>query len=335
MKKLKLENTSYRYLEESFREWLDVQGFAETTVYNLPNQVRELFHYLEQRGVKNIRSVKPGHIKSYYEQLKERANQRRGGGLSAAHLNKHLQAIRKFTSYLCKTGRIELPAFQLDNEPSEHRITYLSEEEIQHLFTATYQESGHNHYSYNFKEKEEAFQGRDRAMLAVFYGCGLRRTEGVKLDISDINWDSALLHVRHGKNYKERFVPISKVSLHHLQAYVYDHRPQLLRYKTDALFLNYKGTRMHGQGLLIRLKQLQRKTNQPDLQAKEIGLHTLRHSIATHFLAAGMKLESISRFLGHSSLESTQVYTHLLGIVPSQPYHNIPTYETIQRAGDD
>jgi integrase/recombinase XerD len=331
MKKLNLENASYRYLEQSFREWLDVQGYAATTVYNLPNQIRELFYYLEKEGIKNIKGLEPKHIKAYYEQLKERGNQRRGGGLSAAHLNKHIQAIRKFADYLRKVGRMQLPAFKMDNEQAEHKITYLTEEEIKQLFAATSQ----NNNDYNYNEKQDAYQSRDRAMLTIFYGCGLRRNEGVNLDIGDINWDSSLLHVRHGKNYKERFVPISKASLKHLQDYVYDYRPQLLRYKTDALFINYQGTRMQGQGLLIRLKQLQYKTEDLDIQEKEIGLHTLRHSIATHLLAAGMPLESISQFLGHSSLESTQIYTHLLGIETPQPYDNIPVYETIQLSEED
>jgi len=74
-----------------------------------------------------------------------------------------------------------------------------------------------------------------------------------------------------------------------------------------------RGTRMKGQSLSLRLKLLQQKTDDIELQQKDISLHTLRHSIATHLLAAGMNLEKISQFLGHSSLESTQIYTHLAG----------------------
>jgi integrase/recombinase XerD len=174
-------------------------------------------------------------------------------------------------------------------------------------------------------------------MLVVFYGCGLRRNEGVHLNLSDINFDKYILHVRKGKNYKERLVPISKASLKYLQEYIYDHRSQLSKGSLDALFLSYRGFRMQGQSLLIRLKQLQHATGDLTLLEKEIGLHTLRHSIATHFLQAGMKLESISRFLGHGSLESTQVYTHLAGvpIEKIQPHHNIPKYETKQLDEDE
>ena len=91
--------------------------------------------------------------------------------------------------------------------------------------------------------------------------------------------------------------------------------------------------------MLIRLKTLQYNTQKVQLQEKEIGLHTLRHSIATHLLQAGMSLESISRFLGHSSLESTQIYTHLSDKASAksdlQPFNNIPRYELEKLSEDE
>ncbi|GAA5044305.1 tyrosine recombinase XerD [Marivirga lumbricoides] len=337
MKKLNLSNASYRYLEQSFKEWLDVQGYATSTVYNLPLHVRELLHYLEQQEIKNIKELKTQHIESYYHQLKERSNQKRGGGLSNAHLNKHIQALRKFTEYLRKVGRLDIPPIRLENEEATNKIIYLTEEEIQLLFKVTYQKP--DKQPNTSETVYEAIQARDRAMLAIYYGCGLRRNEGVQLDVSDINFDRSILHVRKGKNYQERLVPISKTNLKYLQDYVYDHRGELSRgRKTEALFIAYTtGNRLQGQSLFIRLKNLQYQTGDNDLIEKEIGLHTLRHSIATHFLQAGMKLESISRFLGHGSLESTQIYTHLAGIPIEQVqrFNNIPRYETNQLEKDE
>lgn len=330
MKKLILQNASYRYLEQSFKEWLDVQGYASSTVYNLPNHVRELLYYLESKDIYNIKELTSKHIESFYEHLKERSNERRGGGLSNGHLNKHIQALRKFTTYLRKVGRLEMPEIRLKDEETENKIIYLTEEEIYELFKAAEKTNTIN----KTHEVAEAIKARDKAMLAVFYGCGLRRSEGVGLDVGDINFDRSVLHVRKGKNYKERFVPISKTSLKYLTEYIYDYRPELTKgSKTDALFVASTTTRrMQGQSLFIRLKKLQYHTENPDLIEKEIGLHTLRHSIATHFLKAGMKLESISRFLGHSSLESTQIYTHLS---KEQPFNNIRNYESIQLSEDE
>jgi len=154
---------------------------------------------------------------------------------------------------------------------------------------------------------------RDKAMLSIFYGCGLRRNEGYHLDITDINLDSAVIHVRKGKGYKERLVPVSKGGVQYITQYLYDARPMLIRdNKVDAFFLSHNGKRLGGQMLMLCLQNLARKTDNAELQQKEIGLHTLRHSIATHLLANGMSLEKIKDFLGHSSLESTQIYTHLI-----------------------
>jgi integrase/recombinase XerD len=325
MKKLKLANTSYRYLERSFGEWLEVQGYSAGTVYYLPLHIREFLYYLESIEVVHIKNINSKEISRYYEQLKQRPTLR-GGGMSNAHLNKHIQALRKFTEYLRKVGRLDTPAVLLKDEEAVRKLDYLSVEEIKQLFKASYQLPERK---LNASDKVyEAIQARDRAMLAIYYGCGLRRNEGVQLEVEDINFDSSILHVKGGKNYKERLVPISKGNLKHLTNYVYDHRGQLSRgSKTGKLFISYSsGKGLQGQSLLIRLKKLQYETGNTELIEKEIGLHTLRHSIATHLLTAGMKLESISRFLGHSSLESTQIYTHLAGISieKTQSFSNIP-----------
>lgn len=331
MKKLDLENASFRYIEQSFREWLDILGYSEITVYNLPNMIRELLHYMESQRLNNIKDLTIPTIEEYYNGLKERANQRKdGGALSSGHLNKHIQALRKFTEYLRTVGRVNIPLLRLENEAAESYPEWLTGEEIELLFKASYkEEAAGGKRIYNFREAQAAFRSRDRAMLAIFYGCGLRRNEGVHIDISDINFDRSILHVRKGKNYKERLVPISKTSLNYLQGYIYDYRPILQTGHSQALFLGNKGQRVQGQTLNLRLRYLVSKTETPELLDKEIGLHTLRHSIATHLLQAGMKLESISRFLGHSSLESTQVYTHLAGIPEekAQPFNNLKNYE--------
>lgn len=306
MKKLLLKNESFQYIEKSFREWLDILGYAESTVYNLPNHIRELFYFLEQNNINNINQLDNGIIKEHYNNLKLRSNDRKGGALSNGSLNKHLQALYKFTDYLRQSGRIILPTLNIDweNNDTKH-IETLTTEEIQLLYKAT--------YGYNENTKLEPFNARDRAMLTVFYSCGARRNEGYHLNIDDINFDKKVLHIRKGKANKERLVPFNKANSEYLQEYVYDSRPQLIRDKRkSALFISQKGNRMNGQSMSIRLKLLQQRTDDLQLQEKNVRLHVLRHSIATHLLANGMPLENISRFLGHNSLESTQVYTHLI-----------------------
>lgn len=306
MKKLILKNESFQYIEKSFKEWLDILGYAETTVYNLPNHIRELFYYLEQHNINHIKQLNNEHIKDHYNGLKTRGNERQGGGLSNAYLNKHLQALYKFTEYLRQSGKMTLPMLNIDWESNTiTEIEILTIDDIQLLYKAT--------YGYHENTKWEPFCARDRAILTVFYGCGLRRNEGYHLNLSDIYWNKSILHVKKGKGYKERFVPLNKTNLKHLEYYVYDWRPLIVHDKTeDALFISQKGKRMKSQSMALRLKLLQQRTDDIKLQEKNIRLHVLRHSIATHLLQNGMSLERISKFLGHSSLESTQIYTHLL-----------------------
>lgn len=313
MKQLPITSPHYRYVLQSFKEWLDVLGYAECTVYGMPNSVRELLHYFERHGKQQITNINNKDIKEYYRQLKQRSNIRRGGGLSNSYLNKHLQAIQKFSDYLRQSGRLIIPKLYIPQEEDDHKIkSIITQEEIQQLYKATEnyeQEMQSSKRTYLF----EALALRDKAMLTALYGCGLRRNEAVHLDISDIQAEKNYVYVRKGKNYKERFVPLNAKGLNYLQDYLYESRPKFTRNeKEEAFFISERGKRIGGQTMLLRLKILIQRTENTELQEKEIGLHTLRHSIATHLLQNGMKLESIAKFLGHSSLESTQIYTHLL-----------------------
>ncbi len=313
MRKLLLKNESFQYIEKSFREWLDILGYAESTVYNLPNHIRELLYHLEQNNINNISQLDNQIIKEHYNNVKQRSNDRKGGALSNGSLNKHLQALYKFTDYLRQSGRMVLPILNIDwEEDDTGEIETLTIQEIEQLYKAT------RAYPKNVRHAKpqyffEAIALRDCAILTIFYGCGLRRNEGYHLRVDDINFDRQLLHVRKGKANKERFVPINKANLKYLQEYVYDGRPILIRDKREsAFFINERGKQLTAQSIAIRLKILQQRTEDIILQEKNVRLHVLRHSIATHLLANGMPLENISRFLGHTSLESTQVYTHLI-----------------------
>lgn len=305
MKKLLLNNPAFEYLEKGFTEWLDILGYSEMSVYNMPHIIREFLHELEKKQITKICDLNQTHIRSYYRYINNRSNQRRGGGLSNNYLNKHLQAIEKFLEYLNHKGGKDVPTIGIRQEKlNRAAVTVLSTDEVKLLFKATHRETAYT--------KQEALNGRDRAMLVLYYSCGLRRNEGVHITINDINFDNRLLHVRKGKNYKERFVPFNKTNAGYLQEYVYDHRPVLTRDKREgALFISVTGKPMISGTLYSRLKLLQVLSDDLGLQQKTIGLHTLRHSIATHLLQAGMSLEKIARFLGHSSLDSTQIYTHL------------------------
>jgi integrase/recombinase XerD len=306
VKKIDLKNTTYQYLEKAFKEWLDILGYAQMSVYNMPNLVREFLSFIDEQGCSQISNLEQRHYKVYFDYISKRANQRRGGALSANYLNKHIQALEKFYEFLIHKDVKGVPAISLRQlKLTREEATVLTQSEIQSLYKTTGIEVN--------SSREKAFKMRDRAILVVFYGCGLRRNEGSNIVLGDINFDTRILHVRKGKNYRERFVPFSKQSSKYLQEWIYDYRPVLLKeHQTDALFINYKGDSAKSPTLYRRLKMMQIQTDDLDIKNKNIGLHTLRHSIATHLLENGMELQKIQRFLGHSSLESTQIYTHLI-----------------------
>lgn len=314
MKKLPLKSPAYRYVERSFKEWLDVLGYASNTMQALPVHIREYLHYMEQEGNSQLQDITKENIRAYfYKHLKNRSNQRYGGGLSSAHLNKHLQALYKFCDYLRQSGKlIVAPLGIRREEKNQDTPAVLTESEIKELYKAcdmfpTDLQSNKGSWFY------PAMALRDKAMLAIYYGCGLRSNEGVHLDLNDIFWDKEIVHVRKGKGNKERFVPVSKSGLKHLERYVYDSRPLFLRNeKIESLFINERGKPMGGNLMLLRLDILVERTENQLMLEKEPGIHTLRHSIATHLHGNGMKLERVKDFLGHSSLESTQIYTHLV-----------------------
>ena len=303
MKKLKLHNESFKLLVTNYKDWLDILGYAESTVYQLPNHLQEFFYYAEQKQIKTLTEITPKTIKEYYNQLKERANQTRHGALSKSYLNKHQQALKKFKEYLqnhnYKDFNIHLKS---ETNPTEEKLNILTQSEAKQLFKAT-----------QYSHSESRFRLRDKAILTVLYSCGLRRNEAVHLDISDILFDKERVYVRKGKNYKERFVPINRRNAEILEDYIYEGRPQFNNPKaTEALFISQQGTRLNGMSFANRLKAIVRATNNKTIAEKHITLHILRHSIATHLLQKNVPLESIKTFLGHSSLESTQIYTHLL-----------------------
>ncbi len=303
MKKLKLQNEVFKMFVANYREWLDILGYAESTVYQLPIHLQEFFYYAEQHHIKTLTEITPKTIKDYYKELKERANERTSGSLSKSYLNKHQQALKKFKEYLqnhnYKDFNVHLKS---ETNPTEEKLNILTQEEAKALFKAT-----------ELSHSESRFRLRDKAILAILYSCGLRRNEAVHLDISDIFFDKERVYVRKGKNYKERFVPINRKNAEILEDYIYEARPEFYQAKeSEALFINHHGTRMQGMSFANRLKVIVASTNNKTIADKHITLHILRHSIATHLLQKEVPLESIKTFLGHSSLESTQIYTHLL-----------------------
>ena len=192
MKKLKLQNEVFKSFVVNYKEWLDILGYTESTVYALPIHLQEFFYYLECHGHTNLKNITTKTVKEYYNELKERANERQDGGLSKSYLNKHQQALKKFKEYLqshnYKHFNVHLKS---EKQPTEEKLNILTQSEIKQLFKAT-----------EYSHSESRFRSRDKAILAILYSCGLRRTEAVSLDISDIFFEKERIFVRKEKPIK-------------------------------------------------------------------------------------------------------------------------------------
>jgi integrase/recombinase XerD len=287
-------NAHFTRLTESYKEWLETLGYAQSTVYGSPPYVKAFFFYLESKEIFSIVEITSQIIKDYFVYLSRRKKRNKTGSLSLNSLRNNLGALRRFGKYLRETeqGNLEVEIHLPEGRTSTKEI--LSKDEIKLLYQVS----------------EETILGlRDKAMLAVYYGCGLRRNEGVNLNVNDVLPERNKLIVKKGKGYKERIVPVTGSVKRDLENYIDYARPFLVERNPteESFFVSRSGVRLSGNMIYERLKQLKEKAG----ITKAAGLHTLRHSIATHLLCDGMKIEYVSQFLGHSSLESTQIYTHI------------------------
>jgi len=293
-KPTRLQSSQYILLLESFTEWLQLLNYSVFSIPALSSTVQSFLLYQEATGKIILEQLMAGDANNFMDLLQNKISSRSGKPLSIGSINKHIQALKLFSKYIRETGRSNV-GFALQQLPETRTIpVWLTVAEVQQLYDVI---------------ENDVLGIRDKAMLAVYYGCGLRLNEGASLEIKDINQTAKLLHVRKGKRYKERFVPIAEKNFEEIKLYLEYARPQLIQeQKHEYIFVDAsKGRIMNRQSLYIRIKKLVKKAK----IKKKAGTHTLRHSIATHLLQSGMKLERIKEFLGHADLDSTQIYTHI------------------------
>lgn len=303
MKQLKITIPEYIQLEHNYRRWLQALGYSEDVTQDFPIHIREFLHYLEQHQIPNLQDTTSQTLTHYYKHLSQRKNTTRDGALSSGTLNNHINALKRLADYLHREQQTLLPIETLTLEkPNYQPIIPLTTAEVQTLYMAT--------ETYEKESPNKAM--RDRAILALLYDCGLRRSEAIRLTIQDIDKDNRTLQVHHGKNNKSRIIPFSSNTAVHLLDYQHLARPELLKDSiTEIYLLNRDGNPCSVELPDRRLKVLQQHLPNIPLKTKRLHPHLLRHSIATHLLQAGMNLEKVSQLLGHSSLDITQHYTHL------------------------
>lgn len=263
-------------------------GYNEATVKMICDRNTEFITCMIAEQIQDISDITSMDIIDHYNYMNRRPNKRHAGGLSGVYLDQHIYALKIFFEWQQTIqGITENPmsTLRFPRGDSEQR-EILTQEEIKILYETCE----------NWKQK---------TMLSLYYGCGLRRTEGQKLDLDDVHFRSGILYVRSGKGSRRRAVPMSDKVKNSIYNYVFVERwnPQ----KLTALVINKRGRRMSAQTYDRLLKKLLSNTEID----KRISLHSLRHSIGTHLLESGMNIEKVQEFLGHKHIGSTMRYTRV------------------------
>ena len=287
-------------MQESLRAFLNhlavEKGFSPNTVAAYRNDLGQLVEYatgdhLDGHRVSSWAKVDQRFLSDYVVSLYDR-------GYSASTVARKVASVKSFFNFLVEEGEVTQDATEHLSLPRVGRSLPkpISVEEVQRLLEEPL--------------KTRAPDGmRDTAMLELLYASGLRVSELVNLNLRDVN--IAEQYVRClGKGSKERIVPLHRKAVEAVHSYIQDARPKLLGPRAKepvALFVNHRGDRLTRQGFWLILKGYARKAG----ITTPITPHTLRHSFATHLLAGGASLRNVQELLGHASISTTQVYTHL------------------------
>jgi len=298
-------NQAYQKLAESFYRYILRLGYNPKGCKSRYNYLCEFLHWLEQKGLLDITKITAQEISNYYQYISERPSKKDGGILSQKTTHSHMRIIRNLFVMLQKSepdGRYKIKinpcsTLKFPYPRITKERTILNQEEIKQLYKVT----------------ETA---QEKAILSLAYGCGLRAQELTNCNIEDIKLREKIVIVPKGKGNKRRVVPISSGVVKDLADYYYKERETLTKGRDfkpneSAFMLHSRGGRMQKGTYNEQLKKIIKRTQNQSIKEKQITMHSLRHSIATHLLEQGIIIEQVRLFLGHSQLETTQIYTRV------------------------
>ena len=295
-RKVRVETKAYQKSVDNFYKLLSTLGYKEASTTHGKHCVEDFLGYLEQRGMVEMGGVSAEELEKYRLFLNERPNRTKGGKINPKTVHHHIRYLGHFFDMQLRQGHISVNPFDSFEyhcpQGNDRERVVLSQEEIKQLYGVA-----GNHY--------------ERAVLALAYGCGLRAGEMERLNLEDVNYKTGMLLVKTGKGGKRRVVPMARAVSGELENYHYEERVYEDSYESRAFLLNQKQRRFREHNGNYLLKALSRRTGNEEIIKKSITLHVLRHSIATHFIEQGMSLEKVRDFLGHSHIETTEIYTHI------------------------
>lgn len=281
------------------KEWMEAAHYSRITLRSRENQLVQFFAWARERGLSRPIEVTYAHLERYQKHLYRRSSEHSGAKLSIRTQVNHLNTLKFYFRYLKKHRLVvHNPAIDLDL-PRIPRVLpkhVLSGEEIERIMSTCH--------------LDKPYGVRDRAILEVLYSTAMRRGEISSLKRYDIDFQSGIIVVRLGKGRKDRMVPIGKRALHWLKIYLDTARPILLAGNPDprTIFITTDGERtLNADAVGCVVKAALKKA---DL-AQSGCCHLFRHAMATHMLESGIDLRFVQQMLGHASIMTTEIYTHV------------------------
>ncbi len=260
------------------------KGLSDKTRESYQNDLLVYSDFLKGKGIDDVCLIKSSHIKEF---LKARSSEETS---TIAH---NLTVIKNFHSYLLKENIVRGNEAEFIERPKLKKALpkTLSVTDVDKLLDI---------------ELKTPFDYRNKAMLELMYGCGLRVSELVALEINDIDMTNCLIRIV-GKGNKEREIPIGEYSIYYLMEYLKVREKLLKKKSCTKLFLNNHGNGMTRQGFFKNLKVILKEKG----LSEAVSPHTLRHSFATHLINRGADLRSIQEMLGHADISTTKIYTRI------------------------
>lgn len=285
----RVEAAARAYLLEQFRDYLALEaGHSANTVESYLRDLTRFATWLDQRGVTDPGKVTRKLLREFVYALKDL-------GLATASIRRQVSAVRTYYGFLLGEGRVELDPSDRLELPRRGRTLpgTLSVAEVEAMLAAP--------------SADSPLAWRDRALLELGYGAGLRVSELCGLTLPNLLLGEGLVRVL-GKGSKERLVPIGRNVIGAVSVYLHQARPLLDRGKSrDRLLLNLRGEPLSRVGAWGIVKRCARVGG----IRKRVTPHTLRHTFATHLLEGGADLRAVQEMLGHADLSTTQIYTHV------------------------
>lgn len=276
---------------KGYRFYLKLEkSLSQNTIEAYIRDIKKLIEYIEELpGETSLLNITHEQIKDFLEWINKK-------GISARSQARIISGIKGFYRYLVLESTITSDPTELIETPKIGRKLpeTLSVDEINRLIQAI--------------DMSSAGGTRNKAMIETLYGCGLRVSELINLKLSDLHFREGFIKIT-GKGNKERLVPVGSVAIKAIELYaahVRNHLP-IQKKDEDTLFLNRRGKKLSRVMVFIIIKDLAERCG----IRKKISPHTLRHSFATHLVEGGADLRAVQEMLGHESITTTEIYTHL------------------------